>query len=131
MYQVERDRLASFVKEYEWILQHPLVNSQKEASVEQEAIMYMSIINLCAICEQNRKSSAYWNNAEIDNFIQNHTYLYQKMKLFRDSYIAHLDHSGAKEEQMVLTLQSMSTDLEFSKALLDFYLLCKKLVKSA
>lgn len=81
MYPVEHERLTSFIKEYEWLLRHPPTNSQGIISAEQEAIMGMFIINLCTICEQNKKSSAYWHNAEIDNFVKNHIHLYKKNEI--------------------------------------------------
>lgn len=129
MYQVEYDRLVSFIREYEWIRNHLPIVQQKGFSIVQEAIMKISIIDFCSICEQYTKSSAYWNNQQIDNFIKNHEDLYKTMKIFRDSYLAHIDHSKNKEEQIMCSLQNL--DYIFSNDLHDFYLLCKKLVKSA
>lgn len=129
MYQVEYDRLVSFTKEYEWIINHLPVIQQNGFSIEQEAIMKISIIDFCSICEQDTKSPAYWNNRQIDNFIENHQNLYQTMKTFRDSYLAHIDHSKIKEERIRQTLQNLN--YIFSNDLYNFYLLCKNLIKSA
>lgn len=127
MLPVELDRLKQFVSEYEEVTKVSTFKTQ--LSLTEKTIISTIIIDFCCICEQDhgkRKNPAAWHNKKIDKFVHKNEKFYKQTKTIRDSFVAHIDHNGAKEEQILNVFKPF--DLEYSKTMKEFYALCKELL---
>lgn len=131
IYDVEKQKLELFIERYENFIKNGEYG-KKELSVEDKDCVSMMIIDLCCICDQNRqnpKNLSYWNNSLIDEFVKNNQDFYQRCKVIRDSFIAHLDHSNEKMLKINNAIENMG--LEDSISFKNFYILCKNIVLTA
>ena len=128
IYSIEKQKLELFIERYENFIKNGEYG-KKELSVGDKDRVSMMIIDLCCICDQHRKSSSYWNNSSIDEFVKNNQDFYQRCKVVRDSFIAHLDHSNEKMLKINNTIENLS--LDDSIAFKNFYILCRDIISTA
>lgn len=125
---IEKQKLELFIERYESFIKNGEYG-KKELSVGDKDYVSMMIIDLCCICDQSREGSSHWNNSLIDEFVKNNRDFYQRCKVVRDSFIAHLDRSNEKMLKINNAIKDMGLDDSISFK--NFYILCKDIISTA
>ena len=125
LYPCEKEILNQFIDNYDYICTRGIV-VKNCFNLDEKNALSMIAIQFCLICEQ--RGYAHWGYSEIDNFVTENSEFHNDVKVFRDSYLCHLDHSAEKEQRIIKACDKYKSVFCDSRMHI-FYDLTKKLLR--
>lgn len=127
LYVCEKEILNQFIDNYDYILKRSKsIGTKNYFTLNDKNALSMIVIQFCLICEQ--RGYAHWGYSEIDNFVTENSEFHNDVKVFRDSYLCHLDHSAEKEQRIIKACDKYKSVFRDSRMHI-FYDLTKKLLR--